>query len=156
MMTVKNLYAILTQLVIHAESISWNRLYNFLTCNSILLLAWATICASKPLPAGKVAMVLLCSVGAISGIAWWQLGKRGRAFLEHYGDHAKKLETQTNAFDANVPKGLVKNSNPPKEVWPFEFEVKGPSCGKSKYILTWGPCVFTVLYLLLIVVTFFT
>jgi len=155
MITLKEMYATLTQLVIHAESISWNRLYNFLVCNSILLLAWATICASKPNPAGKVAMLVLCFVGAISGIVWAELGRRGREYLDHYGNHAKKLEETINASEPGLPKGLVKGSNPEEKVWPFEFSVKGPSYGKSRYILTWGPCVFMFLYAVLIVITFF-
>jgi hypothetical protein len=155
MISLKDLYSALTQLVIHAESISWNRLYNFLTCNCILLLAWSTISASEPACPGKTAMVLMCLVGGISGIAWWELGRRGRAFLDHYGNHAKRLEEQPNAFDPSVPKGEVEGSDPPREVWPFQFRVEGPLFGKSRYILTWGPLVFTGLYMALAVITFF-
>lgn len=119
--TIRDLYSVLTQLVIHAESISWNRLYNFLTCNSILVLAWATAYVSQaPNPDCKIVLVAFCILGAASGIVWAELGKRGRAYLDHYRDQAKDLEKQPNAFSPDIP----------KDFWPFQSDVKG-SCQEN-------------------------
>jgi hypothetical protein len=151
------LYTMLAQMVNNAESITWNRLYNFLTCNSILLLAWATLCGSNPGFTGKIAMVLLCLVGGISGIAWMELGRRGRIYLRFYKEYAKSLEILPDFFEAGTPKGLDKSGkkNVNKEFLPFEFEVGGCRFGMSEYILRWLPLIFTFLYVILLVITFF-
>lgn len=70
--TAKEIYPVLVQLVIYAESITWNRFYNFLMGNSILILAWATIFVSpcsKGL-GGKSVLVAISLLGAASGVAW--------------------------------------------------------------------------------------
>lgn len=144
MITTKDLYSVLTHLVIHAESISWNRLYNFLTCNSILLLAWATVYASTSTnPDCRVVLTVFCILGAVSGIVWAELGRRGREYLDHYGNQAKKLEKQANAFSPDVPEDL----------WLFQFVVEGPWYGKSRWILRLVPYMFTVIYCVLFVVS---
>ena len=84
-----------------------------------------------------------------------ELGKRGRMYLEHYGNHAKRLEDdQPGLFAAGILRGLMENST--TEVWPCQFEVKGLSFGKSKHILRWGPLVFTGLYAVLAIITYFS
>ncbi len=84
-----------------------------------------------------------------------ELGRRGRIYIEYYDDYAKRLEGQSGLFVPDVPKGLVKDSRPEKEVWPFQFEVDGPWFGKSKHILRWLPLVFTGLYALLAVIIYY-
>ena len=143
MITIKDNYAILTQLVIHAESISWNRLYNFLTCNAILLVAWATIYASEPDNPGLVAMALFCIVGAVSGIVWVELGRRGREYLRQYIEQATQLEELPNAFSPDIPPHLHA----------FQVDVKGPFYGQSRWILQKMPCAFAFLYVVLYSVT---
>ena len=52
-MTLKEVYASLVQMTISAETVSWNRFYNFLMFNTILVLAWATIWVSKDAPRSR-------------------------------------------------------------------------------------------------------
>jgi hypothetical protein len=80
-----------------------------------------------------------------------ELGRRGRKFLDHFGNHAQKLETLANFFDPGVPK-----LDPPEDVWPFDFRVDGPDFGKSRYILRWGPATFTGVYAILAIITYCT
>jgi hypothetical protein len=70
------LYSALVQMVNNAESISWNRFYNFLMGNSILVLAWATIYASQDRSTlTSIVLSAICVFGAGSGIVWAALGK---------------------------------------------------------------------------------
>ena len=69
MITDKELYPSLVQLRIHADSVTWNRFYNFLMFNSILVLAWATVYAAHPRPIGAWAvLVAFCFFGGLSGV----------------------------------------------------------------------------------------
>ncbi|MFH1883895.1 MAG: hypothetical protein ABIL62_14455 [Planctomycetota bacterium] len=103
MVTQKEVYPSMINLIIHAETISWSRFHNFLVFNTILILAWATIYVKAPRPylAGYV-MAILCVLGALSGIFWFGLGVRGRKFLKNYIDLATKFESDSTCW----PNGL--------------------------------------------------
>jgi hypothetical protein len=92
--TATEAYPALVQLVIHAESISWNRFYNFLMGNSILVLAWATIFVSRAActVAGRSVLAAICMLGAASGVAWAALSFRGRRSLFVFLDLGQTLE----------------------------------------------------------------
>src|SRR5207244_552336 len=96
-------YPALIQLVVHAESISWNRLYNFLMGNSILVLAWATIYASNQdsVPT-RLVLSAICVLGGLSGIAWADLGKRTRKHLDQHFDQAREIEKSPTAWEPGV------------------------------------------------------
>jgi len=91
----KEVYPALVQLAIHAESITWNRFYNFLMANSILVLAWATIFASSlsDRPGPKTVLAAICILGGASGVAWAGLAVRGRKFLFDFVGLAQAIET---------------------------------------------------------------
>lgn len=93
----EHMYAAAVQMVIHTDSISWNRLYNFLTAASIVMLAWATIFAAylshpdakndaKPL------LVAISAVGLVLSVVWAPFGSRSRRLHTFYGDAAKRIE----------------------------------------------------------------
>jgi hypothetical protein len=85
----RDLHAALIQMVIHAESISWNRFYNFLMGNSILVLAWATIYGSQDRSIlSSIVLSAICVFGASSGVAWAELGKRSRKHVEIHFNQA--------------------------------------------------------------------
>lgn len=98
-------YSAAIQLIVHAENISWTRIYNLFTANSILLLAWATIVTS---PSGKASILIALSLaGFILSLAWVPLGQRGRRYVRKYLEVATKLEKD------NI--GPVKFAHPQKE-----------------------------------------
>jgi hypothetical protein len=147
MMSAKEVYAALVELVIHSESISWNRFYNFLMGNSILVLAWATIFANCNCKGSVVNVVLvaICVLGGLSGVAWAALGWRGRTFLHEYLALADRMEGDNTCW----PPGLQKYK-------PFGLTLEVGDTGvqpwaRSRPILVVGPLLFTFLYVVLLV-----
>jgi hypothetical protein len=141
MMTSKEVYPSLVQMIINAETISWNRFYNFLMFNTILVLAWATVWVSKDASALKAVVLLaICSLGGISGIFWAALGYRGREFLDAYAKMAADLEVDSTAWATDIEKykPLTKT-----------IELRDSLCygwAGSRVALIAGPLAFTVLY----------
>ena len=138
-------YATLVQLVMHAESITWNRFYNFLMANSILVLAWAVIFASDAhsLMVTHV-LIALCLLGGLSGPVFAALGIRGRKFLDEYirlGSVIEDTAIWPNALDKCKP--LTKTKDLIKTL-PYGWS-------GSRYILKVGPWFFTILYIILVV-----
>jgi hypothetical protein len=142
----KEVYSALVQLVIHAESITWDRFNNFLMGNSILVLAWATIFVSTT-DSRMTTFVLsaICILGVLIGPAWAALGVRGSKYHEKYVDLASNME---------------KNST----CWPDELDKHKPFAqtedirdasrkhwSTSYFLLQAGPWCFTILYIVLLV-----
>jgi len=144
MVTAQTLHPSLVQLVIHAEATSWNRFYNFLMFNTILILAWSTIYVAQNRPAGAAAILATMTVlGAVSGIAMAALGVRGRKFLDEYVDLAVKIEADDKCWPEVLaqykPLTLTKD-----RIAKFPFGWAG-----SRYLLTWGPLALTGFYVFL-------
>jgi hypothetical protein len=145
--TAKEAYPALVQLVIHAESITWNRFYNFLMGNSILVLAWATIFVS-PASAkteAKAVLAAICLLGAASGIAWAALAVRGRRFLFDFVTLGQMLETgQPNwASSLKAVKPLSKAADL-RDNQAFRW-------AGSLYLLVLGSLAFSVLYSVMLI-----
>jgi hypothetical protein len=142
----KEVYSALVQLVIHAESITWNRFNNFLMGNSILVLAWATIFVSTT-DSCMTPFVLsaICILGVLSGPAWAALGTRGRKYLDKYVELAYSMETDSTCWpdelDKHKPFAQTKESR--------DASRKGWST--SYFLLQAGPWCFTILYIVLLV-----
>jgi len=88
-------YAAAVQMVIHTDSISWNRLYNFLTAASIVMLAWATLFAvccscSNAKNTAKPVLIAISTVGLLLSVAWAPFGSRSRRLHTFYADAAKE------------------------------------------------------------------
>jgi len=145
MMNRRDLYAALVQLVIHAESISWNRFYNFLMANSILVLAWATIYASQDrFVLTSFVLSVICAVGGGSGIVWARLGTRSREYVQKHIEQAVELEKDQKTWEEETA-----------ETWkPFTaakaISDKAEWYTTSRAVLKWGPVVFAVFYVILL------
>jgi hypothetical protein len=139
-MTAKELYPALVQLIIHAESVTWNRFYNFLMFNTILVLAWATVWVSGASQLKAVILVAISSLGGVSGVFWAALGYRGRAFLSDYMKMATDLEA-----DSNVWAGEIEKYKPATKSIALRDSLRFSWAG-SRVILIAGPLAFTVLY----------
>lgn len=48
LVSAKDVYAAVFKMIVNAENISWNRFYNFLWFNSILIVSWATVWVAGP------------------------------------------------------------------------------------------------------------
>jgi len=147
--TVKEIYNTLVQMMIQSESISWNRFYNFLMGNSILILAWATIFISqKKSPWGNIVMVSICLLGAISSPFYAVLGKRGRDFLEHYVKQLIKIEDSQSNWPSDFDK---------LKIFKMNLELRDTLPGRiagSYYILQAVPYGFSFLYFLMFLASF--
>ena len=146
MISIRDFYASLTQLVIHTESISWNRFSNFLLYNSFLILAWATIFVSSKSSTceGRIILLLICLIGGLSGIAWADLGKRGRRYLRRYFETASSIEKTPFYLDQKIT----------DEFLPFQITEKAKCYSSSDFLVSKGPYFLSFLYLLLIIASF--
>ena len=145
--TAKEVYPALVQLVIHAESITWNRFYNFLMGNSILVLAWATIfvsAASKEV-AGKSVLAAISLLGAASGVAWAALAVRGRRFLLDFVTLGRNLEAAPSSWPSEL------NSVKPLSTAEDLRDSQAFRWAGSFYLLIFGSLAFTLLYSIMLV-----
>lgn len=84
------LYAATMQMLIHADTNSWTRMYNFLTANSILMLTWATLFSSSD--RGRPVLTLISLTGCILSVVWAPFGSRGRRLFRLYLNLGRQLE----------------------------------------------------------------
>jgi hypothetical protein len=142
-------YLALVQLVIHAESISWNRFYNFLMANSILVLAWATISVSPDSgrPGRKIVLAAICVFGGASGIVWAGLGARGRCFVFDFVKLGQTIESDPSHWPENL--GAVK----PLSTAAHLRDTGAFRWTGSFYLLAYGSLAFTALYSVMLVVS---
>ena len=143
----KDMYTTFFQLVLHSESISWSRFNNLLIINSILILAWATIFASNSSSrlASKIVMVVICALGILSSVAWADLGKRGREYLDAYKNKAKSIETNKKDWW----EGCIDN-----DYKPFHIDKKPKWYSSSRFLVGYGPYFFVVVYGILLIASF--
>ena len=144
----KEVYDIYCRLVIHSESISWQRFYNLLVINSILILAWATLFKGDATPSkiAKLVMTGIPFIGILTTLAWAGLGDRGRKYLDAYKEKAKRIEQDCD-----------------KQKWwkddieitdrPFQIHIQPAPGTSSNFLLGKGPYFFTLLYVGLIIAT---
>jgi hypothetical protein len=143
----KEIYSALVQMVTNAESITWNRFYNFLMGNSILVLAWATLFVSQAnRPLEGYVMLAICIFGGASGPFWAWLGERGRNFLNAYVDQAIIIEDKwPESFNELkiFTKSKHMRDNLPRKM------------AGSYYLLKFIPWGFSILYLVMFMATIY-
>ncbi len=150
MISPNDLYGALVQMVIHAEGISWNRLYNFLMGNSILVLAWATIYASTQHSwLTGVVLSAICVLGGLSGIAWAELGWRARRHVELYFSQALRIEQDPKLWEVAIDDTL----KPFKGSEPIRDSARWYST--NQFLLTGMPIAFTVLYVIMLIASWY-
>ena len=138
----------LLQLAMHAENTSWNRFYNFLMGNSILVLAWATIYVSSTHSVmSMIVMIAICLLGGISGPPWSNLGVRGRESLREYCNTGLSLENDSSIWPKALDKYKVFNL-----ITSVRDSLPNPKSG-SYTLLKTAPWGFSVLYAVLVVAT---
>ncbi len=145
MLSKEDHYRTCLQLLELAENISWNRFYNFLMCNSILVLAWATLYAQDQISGPtRIALALISIFGGVSGVIWGSLGKCGREITTAHVDQAHQLEL--GCLDSSTPEHL----RPIAEA--KRIRQKHPKWASSTFLLQAGPWGFTILYVVLFVI----
>ena len=140
-------YTSYRDLVIHSENISWSRFGNFLIISSILVLAWATLYKVSPreLPL-KIIMTAITGIGTLAGVAWSDLGNRGRSYLDQYKAKAKVIEDHADKQDW-WEQGI------PITDRPFQVQVTSKFYSSSTILLFGTPLLFSLLHLFLLVIT---
>jgi len=124
----------------HAEATSWNRFYDFLMFNTILILAWSTIYSQTNCPGcSAIVMALMAFVGLISGPVWSALGYRGRKYVDLFLEGGAAID-QDAGHGCQVCKRSLETRN--------EF---GWRLFSSRYILTIAPLVLSALYFVLLI-----
>lgn len=87
-------YQGLIQLLVHAEQERWAILYNFLTANTILILAWAALFVARmPQPdTQRFALACMAGTGFVISILWLLIETRANAFVRGYGELGEATE----------------------------------------------------------------
>jgi hypothetical protein len=99
----KELYQLISEKTMRAESVSWSRFHYFLVFNSILILAWTTVYSANPAVDGAAFVLpLICSLGIISGLLWAGLGFRSRVYLNEYIAQGKTLENDNRHWPSEL------------------------------------------------------
>ena len=130
----------------HSEQIRWTLLSNFLTANSILLVAWATIYVAdgRPRPwARTCVLVAFASAGLFLSLVWVGIVLRSGKFVKMYIDFGCKVEGQMQPDPGPFTSAEILRSN-----------IKGlAKIARSSRVLLAVPIVFALLYLFLICVS---
>ncbi len=145
----KEAYDIYFRLVVHSESISWQRFHYLLVINSILILAWVTLFKGDATPLNMVAKLVMSGIlfiGILTNLAWAGLGDRGRKYLDAYKEKAKRIEQDCD-----------------KQKWweddieitdrPFQIHLQPATGTSSNFLLGKGPYFFMVLFIGLVIAT---
>jgi len=87
-------YVQVLNLVMHADNLTWNRLYYFLVFNSIMLLGWVSVFSGEGSGIGKhLMLVVLAFFGLIVSLLWGPIAmKRGVTFQNYYMGLARCIE----------------------------------------------------------------
>ncbi len=147
-LTNREAYAAMIQMVIQIENVSWTRLYNYLMGSSILVLAWATVYASAlKSPWTTAVLFFLALVGALAGPAWASLGTRARGQLELVYQAARRLESNSSAWEPNVvngdlPLSVVATARDSASIY-----------SSNPFLLKWAPLSFTGLNIVFLLAT---
>lgn len=140
-----NLYDVYVRMQFQAETISWQRFANYLTVNSILFLAWVAIFVRDAAHTceGKFVMLTICAIGFVGSIVWSDLGRRGRLQEESCREVLEDITRRKDWWGEGtccIPK-------------PFAPQIQTNWWSSSKTILTYGPCILKVEYVILALVT---
>ena len=132
-----SVYSVISEHWVHSEQIRWTLLSNFLTANSILLVAWATIYVAdgRPPPwARTCVLVAFASAGLFLSLVWVGIVLRSSKFVKMHIDFGCKAEGQMQPeaerqmqpfqvpllqlkfFRSNI-KGLPRLPDPPEFCW---------------------------------------
>ena len=152
--SVNELYVSILNLINYAESTTWTRFYNFLMGNSILILAWATIyiSSSKP-PMARSVIIAICLIGFFSGIFWAALGYRGRKILDKYIEIGKNVESNLDLWPSYLDN--FKLATEMKKIRDDRNKALFKWSG-SYFLLPFGPLVFSILYVILLIASCMT
>lgn len=145
----REVYSAFVQLVMHAESTSWNRFYNYLMATTILILSWATLFTNDPdKTSPKIILISICLIGIISGVLWAALGYRGRRFLNEYSNAGANIERNSELWQGELQNlAPLTLSRELRDRLPFRY-------AGSLYLLTGVPMVFSLLFVIMLIISF--
>lgn len=128
----------------HAEQIRWTLLYNLLVASTILILAWAAVFAVSPKPKGaRVALMALAVVGVLISIIWVFLEDRANGFVAMYGTVGREAEGRISST-----RGAFLAADDHRE------RLHGLSAFvRTSRVVIWVPCLFLLLFVILVVLS---
>lgn len=145
----KDVYVGVFEMIVNAENVSWNRFYNFLWFNSILIVSWATVWASSNRSTGSSAFLIgVCVLGMVSGVFWWGLGYRGRKFLNLFVEKGVEIENDSMVW----ADGSEKYRSMCKDIDSYRKSL-GWGWAGSWWVLQFGPVVVSLFYLYMLCLT---
>ena len=134
-------------LLIHTETMVWRRFTTYLVFTSLLILAWTTLFTAPTSSAwGKLVMTALSVLGMLSGLAWAEVGRRGKASVKGCREEAKILELHPDDDEWWEEEIATRDR-------PFQAQIRVAAAPPLSGILVWVPLVSVLLHLLLLLAT---
>jgi hypothetical protein len=143
----EHLYRSYHELLLHSENVTWGRFQNLLIINSVLVVAWATLFQEKDAHLfAKIVMTCIAALGVLTGIAWADLGRRGRQYLESYKAKLKAIEEHHDKKDWWVEGTTITDR-------PYQIDVPTSRFSSSRTLLVWTPLLFAGVSVVLLIAT---
>jgi hypothetical protein len=138
----------------YIETRLWTTFGNYLTVNSILLLAWATFYKDGGPKGSEVAsgvvMLVLAVLGYFSGIAWAILCSRNYQYSYEYETEERQLEQADGFLGKDEPWLLSGKADKLHKRWTGFWTIS-----HTPALIVWMPLGFSLLYLVLAEIVFF-
>ncbi len=145
--TRRDVYQVLTSLVIHSEQVRWGRLSTFLVMSSVFVLAWVGVLTGmNAFPGKRLLLLVLCIPGILLGALWARLGWRSSEYMDDFHDKAFEMEKQ---FPPGVPKPFHLSEDRRKNV-----RGSMERFTSSKWLIAAMPVIFSILFFALAVLSF--
>jgi len=145
-------YETVTQHWIHAEQERWQILYNFLTANAILVVAWSAV-YSATITSKPVFLITLSGVGLLVALLWVAICTRVNDFIGLYADLGHKAEERLrlHTYGPFQVAQRMRHTPGPKKNQQEEVHFlhwPGRKVSSRAFVLI-IPCLFAMLYIVL-------
>ena len=143
-----NVYLALSSQIVNSHIILWSRFSSYIVFNSVILVAWAQMYSKEndPFPSDMI-LAALCLLGVMGGIIFAAMGYRGMRYIQKYEEQARKMEADLSVWPTGSEN--FKLFTVAKD-WPKGIAYK---IGRPSQVLCWGPVVFAIFFLVLLLVT---
>jgi hypothetical protein len=146
---------------VHAEDERWSILSNFLLASTILLLAWAAVFAAPGSPARRLILSLVALVGLAITVLWLTIASRVSVFIDLYTrlgeDVEQALEISKGPFSEARDRIREKHDAPSRLTDWMNRTIDWLGLRlPSRVFVVIVPAAFGLLYIALLVVSWFT
>lgn len=145
------MFRVITQWIVNMESITWSRFYNFLTANSLLVVAWAAMHPDQPHLKNSAVLLAISLVGILNSLFWFGLNYRHRRYYRNYLSLGHQYEMKyyiPSLTTTDEPDDFLKGIFQEEKETGQQLRKKWSWASTNKIVLG-GPIIFLFLYIVL-------